>query len=102
MNEKLRVGELVIVNHDWYVYGVVEIPGEVDEETGEVETIHAHALYTTSEWFAEEDAELTIKLDNKDLNEYVSSAFDHYTTPDQITKTGKYLKGYRPKPDQLC
>jgi hypothetical protein len=100
--KKLCVGELVKVDHDWYVYDIAKISGKVDEETGEVETIHAHALYTTSEWFSYEGPDLTIKPDNKDLNEYISSYFEHYTTPDKITRTGKFLKGYKPTPDSLC
>lgn len=89
----LKTGELVKVDHDWYVYGPAEINGEVDDETGEVETIRCHALYTINEWLSECEAELTIK--DEELNEHVATAFEHYTTPDKITQTGKFMKGYK-------
>lgn len=91
---EIKTGELVKVNHDWYVYGPAEINGEVDNETGEVETILCHALYTIKEWLYECGAELTIK-DGAELNEHVATAFEYYTTPDKITRTGKFMKGYK-------
>ena len=93
--KELRTGELVKVDHDWYVYGEAEISGEVDEESGETEQIYCHALYTINEWLGECESELTIK-DCDEINEYVSRAFEHYVTPDQITRTGKFMKGWKP------
>ena len=51
--KELRIGELVKVDHDWYVYGIAEVNGEVDDDTGETETIQCHALYTINEWLSE-------------------------------------------------
>lgn len=92
---ELRTGELVKVNGDWYVFGIAEVNGEIDEETGAVEVICHPALYTTTDWFAECEAELAIKAE-QELDKHISAAFEHYTTPDQIVSTGKFLKGYKP------
>lgn len=91
---ELKNGELIKVNNNWFVYGITEISGEVDEETGEVENIYCHALYTINEWLGECEAEFTIK-DEEELNPYISKAFKYYITPDKITKTGKFMKGYK-------